>query len=115
MRHQAVADDQAGHHHADHAHQLDQDVQARAAGVLERVAHGVADDGGLVGVGTLAAVVRRASMYFLALSHAPPALAMKMATQKPQVSVPTSRPITPPTPSKQADHDRRDQTQAATG
>ena len=46
-------------------------------GVLERVADGVADDGGLVRVGALAAVAP-ASMYFLALSQAPPALAMKM-------------------------------------
>ena len=39
------------------------------------------------------------SMYFLALSHAPPALAMKMASAKPLVSPPVSRPMTPPTPS----------------
>jgi hypothetical protein len=37
-------------------------------------------------------------MYFLALSHAPPALAMKIATAKPLVRPPASRPITPGTP-----------------
>ena len=52
-----------------------------------------------------------ASMYFFALSHAPPAFAMKIATQKPQVSVPTKRPITPPNPQEQSSHDRRDQSQ----
>jgi hypothetical protein len=48
-----------------------------------------------------------ASMYFLALSHEPPALAMKTATQKPVVSVPTSSPSTPPTPEQQPDDDRQ--------
>ena len=39
-----------------------------------------------------------ASMYFLALSQAPPLFAMKMATQKPHASTPTNNPITPATP-----------------
>jgi uncharacterized protein with ATP-grasp and redox domains len=42
---------------ADDAHQLDEDVQARPGGVLERVADGVADDRGAVRGGVLAAVV----------------------------------------------------------
>ncbi len=37
----------------DDAHQLDEDVQRRAGGVLQGVAHGVADDGGRVLVGAL--------------------------------------------------------------
>ena len=48
---------QAGHHDADHAHQLDEDVQGRAGGVLEGIAHGVAHDGGFVVVRALAAEV----------------------------------------------------------
>ena len=39
------------------------------------------------------------SIHFLALSQAPPALAMKIATANPQTKVPTSIPITPGTPS----------------
>src|SRR5690606_36745997 len=38
------------------AHQLDEDVHGRPGGVLERVADGVTDDGGLVRLGALAAV-----------------------------------------------------------
>ena len=41
-------DDHAGEDHADHRHQLDEDVQAGAGGVLERIADRVADDRGLV-------------------------------------------------------------------
>ena len=41
----------------DQVHHLDQRVQGRSGGVLERVADGVADDGRLVGLGALAAVV----------------------------------------------------------
>ena len=54
-------------------HHLDERVQGRAGGVLERVAHGVGDDGRLVAVGPLPPSLP-SSMYFLALSHAPPAL-----------------------------------------
>ena len=42
--------------HADHRHQLDKDVQAGAGSVLAGVAHGVTDYGGLMCLGTLAAV-----------------------------------------------------------
>ncbi len=38
------------------------------------------------------------STYFLALSHAPPAFAMKMASTKPLLNPPISRPSTPGTP-----------------
>ena len=45
--------DQQGHQ----VHHLDQRVQGGPGCVLERVAHGVADDGGLVGLGALAPFV----------------------------------------------------------
>ena len=48
---------QAGKNDGNGGAELDQDVQRGAGGVLERVAHGVADDGGLVRLGALAAVV----------------------------------------------------------
>ena len=38
------------------------------------------------------------SMYFFALSHAPPAFDMKIAMPKPQTSVPQMSPMTPGTP-----------------
>ena len=40
----SVGDDQAREDHADHTHQFDQDVEARAGRVLERVADGIADE-----------------------------------------------------------------------
>ena len=53
----AVGDDQAGEDDGDHVHQFDEDVQGRSGGVLEGVADGVPDDGGLVGIGAFAAVL----------------------------------------------------------
>ena len=41
-------DDQTGEHDGNGGDQLDQDVQRGTGSVLEGVAHGVADDGGLV-------------------------------------------------------------------
>ena len=41
-------DGQSGHDDAHHRHELDEDVKRRSGGVLERVAHGVAHDCGLV-------------------------------------------------------------------
>src|SRR4029077_5735705 len=41
----------------DRGQQLDQDVQARAGRVFEGIAQGIADDRGLVSIGTLAAVL----------------------------------------------------------
>ncbi len=46
-----------------------------------------------------AVVLPKDSMSFLALSQAPPALAMKMARAKPEVRPPASMPMTPGTPS----------------
>src|SRR6476469_11021781 len=50
------SDEQRREHERDGAQQLDQHVERRARGVLERIADGVADDCRLVGVGPLAAV-----------------------------------------------------------
>ena len=50
-------DDGRRDQHRDQVHHLDQRVDRRAGGVLERVADGVADDGGLVRGRALAAVV----------------------------------------------------------
>lgn len=44
----------------DGGHDLDEDVEAGADGVLERVAHGVADDGGVVLGAALASTFDRA-------------------------------------------------------
>ena len=53
----AQVDDGRQHQQRHQVHHLDQRVEGRAGGVLERVADGVADDGGLVGLGALAAHV----------------------------------------------------------
>ena len=47
--------DQPGEHDGNHAHELDQDVDAGAGGILEGIADGVAHHGGLVVLGALAA------------------------------------------------------------
>ena len=49
--------EQRREHKRDRGQQLDQDVQARAGRVFERIAQGIADDRGLVSIGTLAAVL----------------------------------------------------------
>ena len=51
------ADDRREDQQRHEVHHLDERVERRAGGVLERVADGVADDGGLVGVRALAALV----------------------------------------------------------
>ena len=56
-RHQAVSHNEPGNDHADHAHQFDENIEAWSAGVLEGIAHGVADHAGLMGFGTFAAEV----------------------------------------------------------
>src|SRR5688572_29626227 len=50
----ALADEQRSQDEGDRGQELDQDVQRGAGGVLERVTHGVADDGRGVGLGALA-------------------------------------------------------------
>ena len=78
-------DEKVGEDEGDDGHELHEDVERGAGGVLEGVADGVADDGGLVGLGALdRRRVRRLSMYFLALSQAPPALDMKIAIRTPE-------------------------------
>jgi uncharacterized RDD family membrane protein YckC len=91
-------DESPGKDDADHAHQLDENVEARAGGVLEGVADGITDDGSPCGPRSPCRRAGRFSMYFFALSQAPPALAMKIATAKPLVRPPASRPMTPGTP-----------------
>ena len=54
---QVEGKDQAGEHDGDRGAQLDQNVQGRAGSILERVADGVADNGSLVLLAALAAVV----------------------------------------------------------
>ena len=46
--HRSKLHDYTAKDHADHRHQLDQDVQAGAGSIFERVADGVADNGGSV-------------------------------------------------------------------
>ena len=66
--------------------ELDDRVHRHRTGVLERVAHGVADDGrGVQGVPFSRSSV---STIFLALSQAPPALAMKIAWNSPEIARP---------------------------
>ena len=62
-------------------------VHRHRAGVLEGVADGVADDGG--GVQGVPLSCSSVSTIFLALSQAPPALAMKMAWNRPKMAMPT--------------------------
>ena len=52
-----VIHDQAREHDGHHAQQLNEDVDGRARGILERVAHGVAHHAGLVALAALAAEV----------------------------------------------------------
>ncbi len=56
------------------------DFQRHGGGVLEGIAHGVAHDGGAWS--SVPFWRRSTSTIFLALSHAPPAFAMKMAANK---------------------------------
>ena len=90
----------------DRGQKLDQDVQGRPSSVLERIADRVADDGRGVGIGALAEDVRRPSslrlpdsMYFLALSHAPPPLLSTVASMTPAIVPTISMPATASAPS----------------
>ena len=49
-----LPDEQGGQHQRDRGEQLDEDVERRAGGVLERIADRVADDGRRVGLRALA-------------------------------------------------------------
>ena len=46
--HQTIGNGQTGYDDRDHAHQLDQDVERRAGGILERIADGVSYHGSLM-------------------------------------------------------------------
>mgnify|MGYP000703680446 CR=1 FL=1 len=54
---QAPRHGETGHDDGHHRHELDEDVQARAGSVLERVAHSVAHHGGAVYLAALATEV----------------------------------------------------------
>ena len=95
-----AATDAVGQHagecqQADHVHDLDQRVDGRAGRVLERIADGIAGDAGLVLLRALAGelgTAARSSIIFLALSQAPPALAMKTASSWPERIMPARKP-----------------------
>jgi len=71
---------------------LDHRVDGRTGGVLVGVTDGVAGDGGLVGIPTLAAMVAVLDV-LLGVIPAPPPVVMEMATKMPVTMVPT---MTPP-------------------
>ena len=54
---QTVCSEQSCENSGNNGHELDKDVDGRTGGILERIADGVADNGCLVGIGALAAVV----------------------------------------------------------
>lgn len=84
------ADDQR-----DGGHDLDEDIEAGADSVLERVAHGVTDDSGVVLGAALAGTFQRARFDgLLAVVPGAPALPVKMAIMMAQTVEPM---ITPPT------------------
>ena len=70
---------------AEQGRELDDRVEGHRRGVLERIAHGVAHDGR--GVQRRALFPKSTSTYFLALSHAPPELAIEMAWNKPKTAI----------------------------
>jgi hypothetical protein len=86
-----VANEPGQEDQADHGHQLDQDVEGGAGGVLEGVTHGVADHSSFVSLAALAAFAAVLNE-LLALSQTPPALDMKMAIMTPVTSAPPSMP-----------------------
>ena len=96
-----LADEERREHQRDRRQQLDQHVQRRAGGVLERIADRVADDGRRVRVACpCRGRCRRrpsggpASMNFLALSQAPPPLLRTVASRTPAMVPTISRPAT---------------------
>ena len=56
-RYSSSAVRQSRHHDRYRAHQLDKDIQTRAGSVFERIANRIADNGCLMRLATLAAVV----------------------------------------------------------
>ena len=97
LEHPLEHDEQRGERQRDDGHEVDEDVHGRAGGILEGIAHGIAHNGGLMVIGAFSAILA-ASMYFLALSHAPPALDMKIAISTPVTSAPESNPPRDSTP-----------------
>ena len=54
---QAAGGEDGGKHQRYHGHQLDEDVDGGAGGILERIAHGVAHDSRAMCLAALAAVI----------------------------------------------------------
>ena len=79
---------QGGHQ----AHHSDLGVDGGTGGILEGVAHRVADDGSLVGIAALAALRRRPLCTSWQLSHRPPALDMNRAISRPLTILPSRKP-----------------------
>ncbi len=85
-----VLRNQGGDHERDYRHQLDEDVEGGAGRVFERITDGITYDGGFVGLASFTTEVAGFDVfYFLALSQAPPAFAMKIAIQTPEAKAPT--------------------------
>lgn len=61
--HQTIGNGQTGYDDRDHAHQLDQDVEAGAGGVFERVADRIAYDCRFMGFAAFAAMVSFFDMF----------------------------------------------------
>lgn len=57
LEHPLEHDEQRGERQRDDGHEVDEDVHGRAGGILERIAHGIAHDSRLVGLGALAAMM----------------------------------------------------------
>ena len=53
LEHPLEHDEQRGERQRDDGHEVDEDVHGRAGGILERIAHGIAHDSRLVGLGAL--------------------------------------------------------------
>jgi len=86
-----IRSEQRHHQQRYNVSDLDQRVDGRSSGVLVRVANRVAGDWSFVRIGALATQLP-SSMYFFALSQAPPPAVMEIATKSPVTIVPRSWP-----------------------
>ena len=69
--HQTVANDQTGCDNTDHAHQLDEDIQARSTRILKGIPDRVTDNRRFVGIRSLAAMSSRLNVFFGVIPGAP--------------------------------------------
>lgn len=70
-RNEAIANDEPGDNHADHTHQLDQNIQARAAGVFEGITNRIANHGRLMGCGPFSTEMARFDIFLRIIPRAP--------------------------------------------